>query len=168
MHSINSPARVQAAVRRKEAVDYRLTGSTYREIAANLDVTPTRARQLVAEAMAALQKDTSESAEELRRLELDRLDAMQAAVWGEVEAASLKAINTVLRIMERRAKLAGLDAPVRTVNTHDVTDLSDLSDQELEERCRRYGVVLNALPDTDLAGCYRAGLPAGGLAHLPR
>jgi hypothetical protein len=139
-HSLMSPARVQAAVRRKEAIDYRLQGMTYREIAQELGVTPTRARQLVAEALAAIEKDTAESAEELRRLELDRLDQLQSGIWEDAAGGNLKAVGAALKIMERRAKLMGLDAPVKTVNSHGLTDLSNLSDEELTERCRRYGI----------------------------
>src|SRR5262245_18532903 len=109
-HSQMSPAKVQAAVRRKGAIDLRLQGMTYREIAQELGVTPTRARQLVSEALAALQKDTAESAEELRRLELDRLDQLQSGLWEEAADGNLKAVGAVLKIMERRARLVGLDA----------------------------------------------------------
>lgn len=40
----------------------------------------------------------------LRRLELDRLDALQAALWDKALAADI----TALRIIEQRVKLLGL------------------------------------------------------------
>lgn len=49
--------------------------------------------------------------EELRDIELDRLDRLQRAVWERAMNADLPAVQTVLRIMEQRAKLLGLNAP---------------------------------------------------------
>ena len=46
--------------------------------------------------------------DELRELECDRLDALQVAAWAKVEQGDLKAIETVLKIMDRRARLLGL------------------------------------------------------------
>jgi len=43
------------------------------------------------------------------QLELERLDAMQAAIWDDAMNGHLGAIDRVLKIMERRAKLLGLD-----------------------------------------------------------
>ena len=142
-HSQMSPPKVQAAVRRKEAVDLRLQGMTYREIGQELGVTPTRARQLVAEALAAIEKDTAESAEELRRLELDRLDQLQSGLWEAAAGGNLKAVGAALKIMERRARLVGLDAPTRTENAHGHSYLDQLSDAELREEARRHGIPVD-------------------------
>ena len=51
--------------------------------------------------------------EELVYLELERLDHLTSAVWLDAMGGSDKAVSSVLRIMERRSKLMGLDAPVR-------------------------------------------------------
>ncbi len=142
-HSQMSPPKVQSAIRRKEAVDLRIEGKTYREIAQELGVTPTRARQLVAEALAAIEKDTAESAEELRRLELDRLDQLQSGLWEEAAAGNLKAVGAALKIMERRARLLGLDAPTRTENTHGYANLDQMTDAELLEEARRHGIPVD-------------------------
>lgn len=52
-------------------------------------------------------------AEELRDAELDRLDRLQRAVWSNAINGDLSAVNTVLKIMQRRAMYLGLDAPAR-------------------------------------------------------
>lgn len=51
--------------------------------------------------------------EELRKVEADRLDMAQAALWSKVLQGDVPAVNSFLRIMERRAKLFGLDMPIR-------------------------------------------------------
>jgi hypothetical protein len=60
-------------------------------------------------------------------MELARLDRLQAAVWGDAIAGDIAAIHTVLKIMERRAKYAGLDAPTRaaiSVDSHQQVDVT--------------------------------------------
>jgi len=62
---------------------------------------------------AALKKTLQEPSDELRMLEIERLDAMLAAIWGSVKQGQYGAQDRALKIMERRAKLLGLDAPVK-------------------------------------------------------
>ena len=51
--------------------------------------------------------------EELRQNELERLERAHRAVWKRVLEGDDKAINTMLRLSERRSRLLGLDAPTR-------------------------------------------------------
>jgi hypothetical protein len=51
--------------------------------------------------------------EELRGTELDRLDIAQGALWNKVMRGEVPAVMAVLKIMERRARLLGLDMPVK-------------------------------------------------------
>ena len=52
-----------------------------------------------------------EPLEELRQLELMRLDMAQHALWNRVINGDLPAVNCVLKIMDQRAKLVGLYKP---------------------------------------------------------
>ena len=61
----------------------------------------------------ALKRVLKQPAEELRQAEIDRLDRLQLAAWPKAMQGDNSAIATVLRIMERRAKLLGLDMPVK-------------------------------------------------------
>lgn len=45
---------------------------------------------------------------EMIHLELQRLDTMQKAVWDDATSGNFKAIETVLKIMAHRAKLANI------------------------------------------------------------
>ena len=49
----------------------------------------------------------SPAVDEYRRLELDRLDALQTALWPQALVGDM-AVNTVLRIIEQRTRLLGL------------------------------------------------------------
>ena len=66
---------------------------------------------------AALKKTLQEPADELRTLELSRLDDMLKAIAPHVAAGNLTAIDRALKIQERRARLLGLDAPVKQEHT---------------------------------------------------
>lgn len=57
---------------------------------------------------AAVQMDNAKK-EEVLHLELSRLDALQSAVWDDAMGGDTKAVDSVLKIINTRAKLLGLD-----------------------------------------------------------
>jgi len=61
----------------------------------------------------ALKRTLQQPADELREMETDRLDRLQAAVWAKAIQGDTKAVDAVLRIMDRRARLMGLDSPTK-------------------------------------------------------
>jgi hypothetical protein len=76
-----------------------------------LNVTYQTAFNYVQAVMAEMRALTESEREDYRTMELDRCDAMQAAAWQKAVTGDLKAINTVLAVMERRARyLPGLEA----------------------------------------------------------
>lgn len=102
--------RVNALDRQLKALELRKAGASYRAIAAQLGYSLTGAYKAVDKALTAT---LSEAAEPLRTLELERLDAMQVALWPQARQGNQGAVDRILRIMERRAKLLGLDAPTQ-------------------------------------------------------
>jgi hypothetical protein len=74
------------------------------------------------------------SAEELREVELLRLDRLQAAVWGAAVQGDLRAIETCLKILDRRAKLLGLDSAIKLEVL--TIDAIDAQLQQLEAQLR--------------------------------
>lgn len=94
-----------------KALEYRRAGYTYDQIAKALQFKAgTTARTYVQKAM---QRAVQEGTDELREIEAHRLDTAQAAIWQNVINGDVTAVNALIRIMERRSKLLGLDAPVR-------------------------------------------------------
>lgn len=116
------------------AARLRTSGMSYREIAAKLDYADeSGAHRAVARALAAV---PVEAVNELRAIECARLDELTARLWDVLNtryplltagvelvgsdgrpvadpAPILAVVDRLLRISERRAKLLGLDAPVR-------------------------------------------------------
>lgn len=75
-----------------------------------------------------------EDVDEVRNLELDRLDLALKAIWAGVEAGDIPAINTMLKIMERRSKMLALDSPKRVFIQDDKPPISV---DDLEKRIQQ-------------------------------
>ena len=103
-----------AVERRAQALELRKRGMSYRQIGQELGVSRNTAHRYVTEELDELRAETRASAEQLRDLELERLDQYLARLQPKIEDGDEKAIATALRVQERRAKLTGLDAPQRT------------------------------------------------------
>lgn len=100
--------RVNAHERKLRALEMRKARATYAQIATALGVPRSTAWKLVQSAL----KDTlQEPADDVRKLELETLDRLQFALWQQATNGNHGAVDRVLRVMERRAKLLGLDAP---------------------------------------------------------
>lgn len=61
----------------------------------------------------ALSHRTAEAVEELRTLEVDRLDALQVALWSRALDGDLPAVNAIVKIIRERVRLLGLDRHVQ-------------------------------------------------------
>ncbi len=107
--------RYAAAERRKQALELRKSGATYQVIADQLGYkTRDSARKAI---YSALKDITRESAEDVRTLEIARLDALMLALWPKARQGNETSVDRILRIMERRAKLIGLDSPTKIAPT---------------------------------------------------
>lgn len=93
-----------------KASELRMKGLTVREIAAELGRSVGGTMGALDRALKKYQKESLSNIEDWRSQELARLDVMQAALWPDVTKGKQGAIDRVLRIMERRARLLGLDA----------------------------------------------------------
>jgi hypothetical protein len=106
-----SQNRLAAHDRKLRALELRKRAMTYPEMARELGYAgPSGAYQAV---IGALRETLREPAEQVRTLELERLDAMLEAVWRAALSGDLKAIDAVLKLMDRRSRYLGLDAPQR-------------------------------------------------------
>jgi len=92
-------------------------GLSYRDIAQRIGVTPRRAWVLVREALNEMRRDIEHNVPDLRAIEVERLDIAQAAIWKRVLDGDDAAVNSLLKIMDRRARLLGLDAPQQVSQT---------------------------------------------------
>jgi len=102
---------INALDKQLQALQLRIAGVSYQSIADALGYKhASGAHKAVS---SALKKTLQEPADDLRSLELARLDSAMQAIAASVKQGQYGAIDRLLKIMERRAKLLGLDAPAK-------------------------------------------------------
>ena len=128
-----SPRRIEIAERRKKATQMRQAGASYETIARTMGYKS--ASNAVQDVQRYLAETAQEATAEVRAMELARLDmlwqkAMAVLVRNHItvsngkvisvdgknlvdDGPTLAAIDRLLKIQERRAKLLGLDAPAK-------------------------------------------------------
>lgn len=93
----------------KKVLELRLMGVTFDVIAQQVGyASPGSAHNAYKRA---LLRTLREPAEELRELEVARLDRLLSGIWTKALRGEVSAVQAALKIMERRSKLLGLDAP---------------------------------------------------------
>lgn len=134
MRRITSEEHIKATLRQNEAVKLRLTGLSLNEIARQLGYASSGGVHHAINH--ALKKTLQEPADTLRKLECERLDALLLGLWPAASSGDRRAVETVLNLMARRAKLLGLDMPTTvSVTNPDGSPLAGmraLSDAQLE------------------------------------
>lgn len=134
--------KINAAEKRKRAVELRKAGAPYSRIGEELGVSRQRASKMVKEAMEELKAETVQETENLRQMEAQRLDTLQVGVWSRAVKGDLDALDRVLKISHRRSKMLALDKPNRVEvsgpgggpikhQQAPVLDYSRLTDKEL-------------------------------------
>lgn len=113
--TVQPPRRTGATVlaardRQRRALQLRTEGQTLDQIADELGYAgKSGASKAIA---AALDRHEAAAVDEYRDLEAARLNELQRAVWPLAIAGDLAAVTACVRIIDRRARLLGLDAPV--------------------------------------------------------
>jgi hypothetical protein len=137
-----NPKTARRRIRNREhlaqAMELRKAGASFQQIGDKLKLTRQRAFQLVSEGLQELNAICTDKAEELRRLDLERLDSLLLSLYPQ--RSNPRVADSILRTMERRAKLLGLDAPQKVAQTTPdgdalppALDLSKLTTKELLE-----------------------------------
>ena len=106
---ISSPRRVASQVRVSDAIQLRIGGASFDTIASACGYSNGKAAWEAV--MDNLRRMVREPAQELVSLELTRLDGLFLTAYPLARNGSLTAIDRCIKIMERRARLLGLDLP---------------------------------------------------------
>lgn len=126
--------------RRARALQMRLDGYTFLEIGQDLGISTSAAHKHVQKGLENLARDSEEKAQMLIMMECARLDRLHRANWGAaISGDDLPAVDRILKVMERRAKLLGLDAPNKIAQTNiDGTEdrFDHMSEEELMARVK--------------------------------
>lgn len=106
------------ADRRLQALEMRKGGGSYRAIARQLGISEAQAYRDVARGLKDIAELQAAVSEDVRTLEIERLDALLLPMYQQARQGNQGAVDRVLRIMERRARLLGLDAPTKIAPTN--------------------------------------------------
>lgn len=150
----NSPRRIKSKQKQAKALQLRLSGCDYEEIA---KIVGYKNRGAAYNAIKrALEETVKEPAEEVREIELKRVDAMWSSLWSITydpegnekigsapnpddfkdhhtykkcragwEEKRLKAYDTLIKLQKRRSELLGLDAP-KKVESETKTEIQNI------------------------------------------
>ena len=127
-----SVRRIKTTEKTLKALTLRKKGFNYTKIGEELGCARQTACRYVLSELENLADKCREEAARVRDLELQRLDELYLVAWKAIaEGSDLVAIDRCLRIMERRAKLLGLDA-AQKVDVNGIAELHfDREDEDL-------------------------------------
>lgn len=113
---------VKATSQQKAALDMRVRGVSVAQIALELEMSESNAYLLIQKGLKHLREEAAESAQELRDMECLRLDEVQTRLADLIDRAEtlmdegedgeglmLQTIDRLLKVVERRAKITGIE-----------------------------------------------------------
>lgn len=122
--------KIKRRKRRLQAIELRNMGATFEYIAKVLGYSHREhARRDI---YMTLDKYEANGVEQLRNEEGSRLLMAQAAIWDDVLAGNLKAINAYVKISKRRSEVYGIDPPQKIAPT-DPTGQNEYGQGSIEE-----------------------------------
>ena len=127
-----APSKIPAAARREKALELRAKGMSIRAIAGKLGVSKSQVQRDIVKELQAAAEERKKIAGLIIDLELAKLDELEQEAWKHIAAGELSAIDRVLRSMERRAKLLGLDKTGEAGDTGSLGDLVAVLEQMRE------------------------------------
>jgi|TARA_R100001086_G_scaffold236136_1_gene159428 transposase-like protein len=98
--------------RQRLIMRYRRQGMTVSEIAESLDSSASAISSALETAYRALHVE--DEAAVARQMDLERLDELHQSYWDPAKDGDIKAAEFILKTMDRRAKMLGIDAPIET------------------------------------------------------
>lgn len=149
-----TPAALFSAKQRMEIVNLRVAGWSQPQIAQHYGVKQCTISNILNATIKKWNRLEKEGVEELRRMELARLDEYLRALWPSIVRSEdetkkytyrgdgrARAVEVALKIGERRAKLLGLDAPEKTDLTVSGT-VQRMDPSSLVEEAKRLGLPM--------------------------
>ena len=127
----NQDKQVAAHANQLKALEFRKAGLPYATIAQQLGYNSPQAAWKAVKT--ALKRTIQEPSDEVRQMEIERLDAVLEAVWAQVKQGNLPAVDRYVKLAQRRADLLGLDAPKRTDVTTGGESLTFIIERKQDE-----------------------------------
>lgn len=97
--------------RQLNALELRKSGFSYRKIGERLNVSHEQVRTDVETELRRLAEENHDKADEVRQLEIERIDRAVSGIMHWIDAGSPAHVQALARLISERAKLLGLYAP---------------------------------------------------------
>jgi hypothetical protein len=140
------------AARDRVAVRLKLSGATYADIADHLGFKATSSAYEAVQRE--LRRTRQEPADELRQIELLRLDRVQMSLWAVLTQSNVdfdtlqRATLRFIQLSKRRAELLGLDAPKRVDITQQIRTMAIREGLDPEQAVNDAQELLQAYNDS--------------------
>ena len=145
-----SKVKPETLEKERKVLEYRRGGLTFDLIAERLGYASASGAHKAY--LSACNRIVYEDVVEVRKSEMDRLDIAQAAIWGDLTDTINVDANTrarlvlaLIKIMERRARLLGLDMPTKAQVEVSIYDRDTIDDE-----VKRLVAILNSQPQSTL------------------
>jgi hypothetical protein len=145
-----SKVKPETLEKERKVLEYRRGGLTFDLIAERLGYASASGAHKAY--LSACNRIVYEDVVEVRKSEMDRLDIAQAAIWGDltdtvnVDAGTrARLVLALMKIMERRARLLGLDMPTKAQVEVSIYDRDTIDDE-----VKRLVAILNSQPQSTL------------------
>ena len=145
-----SKVKPETLEKERKVLEYRRGGLTFDLIAERLGYASASGAHKAY--LSACNRIVYEDVVEVRKSEMDRLDIAQAAIWGDLTDTVNVDANTrarlvlaLIKIMERRARLLGLDMPTKAQ-----VEVSIYDRETIDDEVKRLVALLNSQPQSTL------------------
>lgn len=139
----NAARRDAARIKEQRALDLRLAGATFQQIAEALGyANRSSARRAFERALEAEIRIGAEARETLRAEQAARLERLLRSAWPAAVRGDAKARGDVIRLLERQARLLGLDAPVNLRVTDGLDGEIEALLEEMERLAREEAAAM--------------------------
>lgn len=113
----SSAAEIAIEKRREKATKLRLAGWSMRDIAAHLKCSLGTVHSDLTEVLTRTSEKADDTTRRERAVTLARLDVATKGIWAGIENGDVEAVDRLVKIEARRAKMLGFDAPSRQEHT---------------------------------------------------
>jgi hypothetical protein len=116
--------------RRTSVAEHLLAGESYREISREIGVSVATVQRDVATIMQGWRDEYVGDADEHVSTDLRRIDVALLAIWEDVKAGALPAIDRMIKLLDQRAKYLGLYSPAKVQGEFSVTYLDQVREED--------------------------------------
>jgi len=117
--------RIASAEKREKALELRKMGFSYEKIGAQIGCSKQHVHRMVTEELGKLRACNYNKAEDLRILQAERIAFALKQVMEAINQGDIAAVDRLCRLLDREAKLFGLDAAIRQEISGNLTASSE-------------------------------------------